>query len=140
MSKYEEICDVAVKARKDWIARRERCWKYMASLTNGFIGYSGIPREQVTFLRSNEAKGEERTYLEAEPGRVYSLLGATVLDKEDDYYHLGVHITLGPASVLSALWISFALCVTEEGGKPKVKLGFSGEPRQLDLDDPRQCE
>jgi hypothetical protein len=139
VSKYEEIRDVAAAARKSWISQRDRCWSYMGNLVNGFVKYCGVPFGQITYLRSNEASGELRAYREPEDGGRYTLLRAIVFDDEDGYYHLGLCVTLTPPNVFPPQWVSFALCVTEKDGKPTVKIGFVGEPRQIDLNDASQC-
>jgi hypothetical protein len=141
MSKYEEMRDAADTARKNWSQNRDRCWGYISTLVNGLIAYCEIPEplDRITFLKWNEATGERRAYREAEDGMRYTLPGATVFDREDGYWHLGVCVTLSPPGTLPSQWVSFALCVTEHEGKPMVKIGIPGKPRQIDLNDPRQC-
>ena len=142
MSKYEEMREVADTARKVWIQYRDHCWGYMSLLVNGFMAYCEIPvdMDHITFLKWNEDRGEEQgRYKQAEEGMNYTLLGATVFDSEDEYWHLGVCITLTPPNVLPPQWVSFALCVTERDGKPLVKIGVPGKPRQIDFADLEQC-
>jgi hypothetical protein len=112
-----------------------RCWGYLATLMNGLVVYCGIPLERVTYLRWNEATGEERAYKAPEKGQ-YTLPGATEFDQEDGYWHLGVRIELSPPTLFPPEWVFFPLCVTEHEGKPLVKLGVAGEPRRVNPDDP----
>ncbi len=142
MSKYEEMREVAHATRRNWIQYRDRSWGYMAALVNGFMDYCEVPKDmdQITFLKWNEKTGEQRTYREAEEGQHYTLMGATVFDPEDGYWHLGVCITLTPPGTFPPQWVSFALCVTEHEGKPMVKVGVNGKPRQIDLNVQDQCK
>jgi hypothetical protein len=100
----------------------------------------GIPPEKVTFLRSNDLPGEERIYSPPEDSRQqYTLPGAVTFDKDDDYWHLGVSITLSPAGIFPERWVGIVLCVTESEGQALLKLGMNGKPRTIDFNDPRQC-
>lgn len=66
---------------------------------------------------------------------LYTLLGATEFDSEDEYWHLGVCINLNlPQQVF------FPLCVTNQEGKLMVKLGVNGKARQINPNDPVQLE
>jgi hypothetical protein len=66
-SKYEEMCDVAKTARKNWNARRDRCRQYMATLITGLLRYCGIPNEAVKFARWDESS---ETFIEPEQGEL----------------------------------------------------------------------
>jgi hypothetical protein len=141
MTKYDEMCEAASTAASRWLQYRDRCWSHMALLVNGLMAYCGIPKdpEHVTFLKWNEATGEDRAYLEPGEGKMYAPLGAIEFDIEDSYWHLGVSITLTRPD-LSPQRVFFPLCVTEREGKLMVKLGANGKERQIDQNDPAQLD
>lgn len=132
-SKYEEMCEIAETARKDWIARRERARQHMASLVVGMLSYCGIPNERVAYLRWNE---QEENYSEPEKGK-YFLAGAMAFD-DDGTCRLGVCVILTPPGTFPERWASFGLSVSEQGGKVLAQLGPS-KPAPIDLNDSRQC-
>jgi len=138
MSKYEEICKANATVRENWSQYRDRSWQRLWSIVNGLEAYCEIPPEMVTFLRWNEGAGDARAYVEAENGMRYTLPGATVFDKDDGYWHLGLCITLSRPGAIPPQWVYFVLCVTELDGKPMVKVGVVGKPRQIDFDSPEQ--
>ena len=139
MSKYDEICQALNNAVSRWIQYRERCWDYLATIVHGLVVDWGIPPENVTFLRSNDLPGEERRYSPPEGGGQYTLPGAVTFDKDDEYWQLGVSITLSPAGTFPKRWVGLVLCVTESEGQTLVKLNTNGKPRRIDFNDSRQC-
>jgi hypothetical protein len=106
---------------------------------HGLVVEWGIPEERIAFLRSNDLPGEQRIYSPAEEGHQYTLPGAVSFDKDDDYWHLGVSITLSRPGIFPERWVGFVLCVTESEGQAVVKLGMNGKPRTIDFNDPRKC-
>lgn len=108
-------------------------WQYLATIVHGLREHCGIPGDKITFLRSNGLPGEERRYSPAEGTARYTLPGAVSFEEEDDYWHLGVSITLSPAGAFPERWIGVVLCVTEDNGKPVVKFGHRGKPRTIDF-------
>lgn len=127
------MCETARAAQKNRHAYRERCWQYMASVLNGFLTYSQIPSPNVTFLRWNGLAGENSHYEQAESGRRFTVPGATVLG-EDGFWNLGLSITL-----TAGTFVSFALFVSEQDGKPVAKVGAPGKTYALDFTDQQQC-
>ena len=132
-SKYEEMCDVATTARKEWLARRERCRQYMVSLVTGMLSYCGIPQDRVAYLRWNE---QEESYAEPEKGK-YLLPGAMSFDDSGDC-RLGVCIILTPPGTFPERWASFGLFVSEQDGKVLASVGPK-KPLPIDLKDSSQC-
>jgi hypothetical protein len=139
MSKYEEICDASKHAVKRWNEYRDRSWGYLNAIVQGLVTYCGVPRDKITFLRSNGLPGEERRYRPAEDEGLYSLPGAVTFDEQDEYWHLGVAITLSRPGVFPERWIGGVLCGTEDDGQAVVKIGANGKPRVIDFSDPNQC-
>lgn len=139
MSKYDEICEASANAVERWIQYRDRSWGYLAAIVHGLMGECGVPQEKITYLRSNGLPGEERRYIPPEDGGQYTLPGAVTFDRDDDYWHLGVSITLSPVGTFPESWVGLVLCVTEDDGQAVIKLGRNGKPRKIDFKDPRQC-
>jgi hypothetical protein len=140
MSKYEEICQASENAVRKWNQYRDRSWDYLATIVHGLITQCGVPEEKITFLRSNGLPGEERIYSLPEAGTgQFTLPGAVTYDKEDEYWHLGVAITLSRAGTFPERWVGIVLCVTENDGQAVVKLGIDGTPRPIDFNNPKQC-
>lgn len=99
MTKFDEMCDAAaagIKARHDY---RERCWKNLALLFNGFLSYAQIPPENVTFLRWNGLVGEGAAYERAGEGRLFTITGAAVQDA-DGFWNVGIRIDLSPGAFI----------------------------------------
>jgi hypothetical protein len=135
-SKYEEMCEAAGTARRLREERHNRCLGYLCRIVSGLIQHCEIPEEQIAYSRWD---GKGNTYQRAEEGMKYTVPGAAVLDEEDDYWRLGIRITLTPAGFWLSHIVFAVLCVSEEGRMPLVKISPRGKPRQLDLDDPNQC-
>jgi hypothetical protein len=133
-SKYEEMCDIAETARKNWFVRRDHCRQHTVSLVVGLLSYCGIPNEAVRFLRWNE---KEQVYSEPEKGN-YLLPGAMVFDDAGDC-RLGICIVLAPPGPSFAeQYVSFGLYVFEQAGKVMAQLGPS-KPMPADPSDSAQC-
>lgn len=126
-SKYEEMCDVAETARKNWNIHRDHCRQHMASLIAGMRSYCGIPDERINYLRWNE---EMRVFTGPEKGN-YTLPGAMTFDDVGDC-RIGISIMLTPSAV------AFGLFVSEKDGKVNVKLG-PNKAIPIDLNNPSQC-
>jgi hypothetical protein len=138
-SKYEEMCAAAESARKEWAGQSERCLGYMSTILSGFLDYCGILPDQISLLRWNEVTGPGQAYLEKREGGAYLLSDAIVFDEKDGYWHLGLAITVSLCGVFPPSWFGFAVCVKEKDGQVVVKTGLDGMPRQLDLNQPSQC-
>jgi len=138
MSKYDEMCAAAESARKEWFAKQERCWKCLFSLMGGLMNYCGVPDDRITYLRWNGLNGVERNYSRPEGGGSYTLPGATYFDEEDGFWHLGVHIALGPPGHLPPTAVTFVLCVEDQAGHSMLKIGIDGNVGQMDPTDPTQ--
>jgi hypothetical protein len=140
MSKFEEMCEAATTAHKHFTEYSARCRQYMFSLVDGLVKYCQIPTTHITFMRWNKCEGELSQYLEAEEGKKWALVSAVEFDNVGTWCHLGVCITLNPSNPKSSRWVSFALCMSEQEGKPTVKIGDFGKQYQVDLKDARQCD
>jgi hypothetical protein len=135
MSQYEDICEASNNAIRRWIEYRDRSWQNLATILHGLTRHCGIPGDKITFLHSNGLPGEERRYSQAEGTARYTLLGAATFEEEDDYWHLGVSITLSPANALPERWVGIVLCVTENDDQAWVKLGANGKAHPIDFSD-----
>lgn len=126
-SKYEEMCDAAATARKNWMEHRDRCRQHMASLVAGMRSYCGIPNDGLNYLRWNE---EMRLFTGPEKG-MYSIVGAMTFDDVGDC-RIGISIELPPSVV------AFGLFVSEKDGNVNVKLG-PNKAVPIDLNNASQC-
>jgi len=139
-SKYEEMCAVAAKARKDWLDYRQRCTQQMASLVHGLISCCEIPLDRVRFLRWKEDAEEEGSYTEPEnDGGNYTLPGAIVID-DDDLCRLGLCVVFTPRGTYPERWASCGLCVYEKDGRVLAKVGNPRKATPIDLNDSQQRE
>jgi hypothetical protein len=126
-SKYEEMYDVAKTARKNWVAHRERCRQYMATLVTGLLRYCGIPNEVVKFSQWDEAS---ETFVMPEEGNVlYPSIMA--FDESGD-------CRLGLCIALPGRFVSFGLFVSEKDGEVNVALGPE-KARPIDLGNELEC-
>jgi hypothetical protein len=139
MSKYQEMSDAAAQGRKDFIIYQGRSWQNLATLVAGLRSYCEIPPGQIKFLRWNGLTGDDRSFTEPHDGGKWSLPGAITFEEEDEYWHLGVCVTLTNPGTFPENWFSFELCVSERQGQLMVKIGVVGTPRVLDLSDAAQC-
>src|ERR1700684_4410779 len=101
MSKYQEMCEASIAARKKAIQSRDRCFKHLIFLVNGLAKYCEIPGDKITFLLWNEDRG---TYREADDGMMHGVPDAAFYNKSDGYWHLGVAITLSPKGSIPENW------------------------------------
>jgi hypothetical protein len=132
-SKYEEMCDVAKTARKNWSAHRDRCRQYMATLITGLLRYCGIPNEAVKFARWDESS---ETFIEPEQGDV--AYPALMHFDETADCRLGVYVTLTPPGTFPARWASFVLFVSEKNEKVYARLG-PDKAIPIDLNNELEC-
>ena len=116
-TKYEEMCNAVVTSQRNIDQYRDHCWNYLATLYNGFVMYSGVPQENITFLKWNGSDDDLSQFSQPENGEQYTLQGAAVLG-EDGFWRLGVRIFLKP---MATVW--FAFFVAEQNGHPVVKIG-----------------
>ncbi len=129
MANYSDMCNAARNAQLQLYARKERAFASFSKILQGMITHCGVPQEAITFLKWNGEGEENRLYLPAEEGQLYSMQAATQFDESDKYWHLGVRIRLSQLQ-----FVTFALCVGEEDGALKVKAGNGGEPQNFALD------
>jgi len=133
MTKYEEISAAAQQSRTDFFAYRDRSWRNLFALVRGFIDYCGIPDGQISYRRWNGLHGSERAYTRPEDGGQWTLPGAAEFDDDDNYWHLGVHVTLTKPGHIPPNWFSFVLCISEVKGQLMVKIGLPGKPQAIDV-------
>jgi hypothetical protein len=138
MNRYEEICEASKNAVRRWNEYRERSWGHLSTIVQGLVTHCGVPRDNITFLRSNDLPGEDRRYSRPQDGGFYTLPGAVTFE-EDESWHLGISITLSPKGSFPERWIGAVVCVSENDGQAQVKIGVNGKPRTLDFNDTKQC-
>jgi len=132
MTKYEEISAAAQQGRVEFVAYRDRSWQNLFTLVRGFINYCGIPDGQISFRRWNGLDGAERDYTRPEDGGMWTLPGAVEFDDEDNYWHLGIYVSLTKPGLFPPNWFSFVLCVSEDKGQLMAKIGLVGRPQPVD--------
>jgi hypothetical protein len=123
MTRYEEMCEVASKARKNWLSRKERCLQCFLSLVNGLKTYCGIPEEQVVFLRRDKAAGEGGSLRPPKDGEWVFDPNAVEYDKDKDEWSLHVLIYVNPPRNFPRQYVTFGLFVTEKDGDLMVRVG-----------------
>jgi hypothetical protein len=131
VANYQDMCDAARKARTEFFAYRDRCYRYLGMILGGLASHCQVPDDEVKYLKWNEKFGEERWYRPAEEGRVYTFPGATVFDESDGFWHLGVRIGLTPKNEFPKAYVTFVLCVAEQGEAVLVKMGIDAKPKAV---------
>ncbi len=125
MTKHDEIAEAARSGINKWTEWQMRCFKHMNQFVNGFIKYCQIPTGMFRLVPLDEQPKE---------GTQYSVIGASHLG-EDGYWHAGLRITTAPPKM-----VLIEVGLTERAGKVLVKLGADDKPRQIDLNDQKQCQ
>ena len=129
MTNYADMSKAARDSQSLFNSFRGRAYGYLDKILQGLSTHCQVPHDKITFLKLVDEQDGNRTFSPADPGRRYSLSGATVFDDSDGYWNLGIRISLTQLQ-----FITFVLCVTEEGGIVKVKTGRNAKPRVLNLD------
>jgi hypothetical protein len=144
MTKYEEMCAAAKTARNEFDAYRIRCVGYLGGIIGALQSHCGVPSGKITFLKWDGQREEPRNYLAADPPMKYALPGAMEYDEEDEFWHLGVSISLTENNFFPKQWVSFVLCVREQNQVPVVRTGLNGKAQvvRVDNEDARKkyCE
>lgn len=91
-SRYQELCHSLEHAREEFAGYRSSCVLFAATLTRGFMEYSGWPRELVTY-ESTAPRGGEPPAAAAEPERTHTIEDAMFLD-QDAYWAVGLRLHL----------------------------------------------
>lgn len=134
MTKYEEMCEAAKNARKEFLAYQQRSWGYFGAIINGLQTHCGVPVDKITYLKWNGHQEEARQYLAAEEGMKYALPGAIDYDEINGFWNLGILITVTPDNVFPKQWVTFALCIKEQNQTPLVKIGLDGKAQLVQLE------
>jgi hypothetical protein len=122
------MCTAVLEAEKSKAEYRDHCWKYMATIFNGFLSDCGIPQNHVTLLKWNGSNNDESRF-SASDGGAYTFPGAAVLG-DDGFWRLGVRIFLEPMAT-----ISFVFYVGEEGGCPLIRVADRTYKPDLEIAD-----
>ncbi|MDR3764444.1 MAG: hypothetical protein P4M01_10145 [Acidobacteriota bacterium] len=130
MANYNDMRNAALKSQQQFNSMQERVYSCFAKIVRGLITYSQVPQDAITLLKWNGSTSDERDYCPAEPGKMFTLPGATIFDDSDGYWHLGLCIGLTQLQ-----FVSFVLCITEQDGAAKVKTGVSGKAQTLNFED-----
>lgn len=85
-SRYQDLCHSLEEAREGFAAYRSKSVLFAATLTRGFMEYSGWPREQVTYEPIDTAET-------VEPDQTATIEDAIRLDK-DAYWAVGLRLHL----------------------------------------------
>jgi hypothetical protein len=117
MTKFEEMCDIATKARRKALERRKLCRQHMTTLVEELISYCGIPQDRVAFYTWTS----EDNWLPPDEKRSY-IQSAMDFDSLGNC-RLGIEIDLSPPGQYPNQWVSLGLYVEEQDGKVTVQLG-----------------
>ncbi len=126
MSKFEDICQMYQKVRKDMIQDEESCRSFARGLIDGLIDYFEWPRDQeITFIQLGE---------EINPSnRFYALAGAMRMDDES-FWHFGVELTVEEPSGANPQPFLMSFFIKKEGPLFIVKLGPKGKEIKIHQD------
>lgn len=83
-SRYQDLCHSLEQAREEFAGYRSKCVLFAATLTRGFMEYSGWPREQLTFEPTEPGVDADQTN---------TIEDAMRLDK-DAYWAVGLRLHL----------------------------------------------
>jgi hypothetical protein len=142
VTKYEEMKQIVEQKRIAWIQRNESHFLYMRSFVGGLVSYLGVPTNdatlmnRITFLRKRDGVNE---YSEAEESKAYTLPGAISYCEEDEFWHLGLAITLTDPGTFPPIWYAFAILLREEGDAIRVRVGLEKKDWQIALDEIGRC-
>jgi hypothetical protein len=131
MTRYQEMCEAASAARKNWLSRKDRCLQCFVSLVNGLITYCAIPEDQIVFLRVDKAAGEGGSLRPPKEGERVFPPNAVEYDKDKDQWSLDILIYVNPQRNFPRQYVTFGLFVTEKDGDLLVGVGPE-EPRVID--------
>jgi hypothetical protein len=120
--------EAARKSQRAFDETRTRAWKSFERILQGLFNHCDVPLDAITLLKWNGRTDDGREYRPADSGK-YTLMGATVFDESDQYWHLGVHIDLSQIH-----FVFFTLCYSERDGIAKIKLGTNGKPEALNIE------
>jgi hypothetical protein len=132
MTKFVEMCEARAQCTRAWIEYRDRSYKSLITLTEGFVVRCQIPTDSLSLAPLDK---------EPQPGTSYGPAGAIHFDSTDLYWHLGLILTLtedkNSFPVPRAL---LEMAVREQSGKLLVKRGKGDKPQEIDLTDKKQCD
>lgn len=126
MSKFDEICQLYQRARKEFKVYEETCRHFAKELIDDMIDYFQWPREQeITFLQLGE---------EINPNnRFYALAGAMRMDDES-FWHFGVELTVEEPGGSYPLSFLMSFFIKKVGPHFVVKLGPAGNEIKIHQD------
>jgi len=118
MSKFDEICQVYQKARREFLDYEETCRRFARELVDGMIDYFEWPRDQeITFIQL----GEEINL----SSRFYALAGAMRMD-DQSFWHFGVELTVEESTGSYPQRFLMSFFIKKTGPHFIVKLGPTG--------------
>lgn len=89
MSKFDELCLSYKTSRENFFSYRDDIQTFAAELIGKYIRYLRIPEKQLKFVPLKK---------ELKANTLYTLFGSIHFNNEDNYWYLGVEITLAFAS------------------------------------------
>jgi hypothetical protein len=131
MSKFDEMVQARVQCTKTWIEYRNRSYKNLMTLAQGFIAYCDIPEDCFALAPLDK---------DIEPNTNYGPAGAIHFDSADNFWHLGMIVTLREApNVFPRPRVLLGVAIKEQAGKIIVKRGKEDKAREVDLSNEEQC-
>lgn len=113
MSKFQELCESYKTTRQNYFSYRDECLGFVNELVHRYKNYLEIPEGQFSYVP---------THKEPEPGKTYSLDGASHLNA-DGYWHSGLEIRLYEApNVEPQATVRICLRVKKQEDKFDVKI------------------
>jgi hypothetical protein len=132
MTKFEEMCQARTLSVQAWNEYRDRSYRNLITLFQGFVKHCGIPADCVSLAPLDK---------EIEPEKTYGPGGAIHFDINGGYWRLGFIVTLREnQNTFPQSRILLEIDVREQAGKVLVKRGEGDKPREIDvLRNPKQC-
>jgi hypothetical protein len=132
MTKFEEMCQARTQCARIWNEYRERSYENLMKLAVGFIAHCQIPQDCASFVPLEK---------EPEQGVVYTPTGAIHFDTTEQYWRLGLIITLRESeNIWPQSRVRLEIALREQAGKIIVKRGRDDSPREIDPSDQEQCK
>ena len=131
MTQFEEMCQARMRCVQSWNEYRDRSYKNLMTLFQGFVTHCGIPSDCVWLAPLDK---------EIKAGTKYGT-GAIHFDTNEGYWRLGFIVTLREnENTFPQSRILLEIDVREQAGKILVKRGEGDKPREIDiLRNPKQC-
>ena len=131
MSKFDEMLQARLQCANLWNEYRDRSYKNLMVLAHGFLDYCSIPEGCFALAPLDK---------DIETGVMYGPAGAIHFDSTDNFWHLGMIVTLRESpNTFPQPRVLLGIAIKENQGKILVKRGKEDKAREIDLSNQEQC-